>query len=119
MSTAIDGFKARRQELEDIIEIDYSSDNQDLHRNWPIVTASESKMNVDHSINKVTLSNTVTQSLNRNLIEKIITSHKPTDNNTLKVKDILVYNIPVFWMAENILQQLTLWGKPIDIQMKC
>ncbi|UZO20739.1 uncharacterized protein OCT59_013157 [Rhizophagus irregularis] len=136
MSAAMDGFKARRQELEDIVysdeidkmikddsEIDYSSDDQDLYRNWPIATTSRSKMDVNHLINKVISSNTVTQlvsdksksqlkqileksltdltkssnknnKLNKNLIEKVITGHKSTDDDTSKVRDILVYDVP-------------------------
>ena len=200
MSSAVDGFKARRKELEDIVdhvtkhretsskkskknrhkkkskkskhrsvidsdvdsdeiddfldkankddaEIEYSSDDRDSIRNRLIATSSGSKMDVDHPINTTTSSKTVIQSvpdkpqsqliqipeksitdstkssnknkkLNKHLIEKVITGHKPADDDTSRVRDILVYDIPVSWTAEYILQQLTLWGKPIDIQMK-
>ncbi|EXX60553.1 hypothetical protein RirG_178850 [Rhizophagus irregularis DAOM 197198w] len=110
--------------IKDDSEIDYSSDDQDLYRNWPIATTSRSKMDVNHLINKVISSNTVTQlvsdksksqlkqileksltdltkssnknnKLNKNLIEKVITGHKSTDDDTSKVRDILVYDVPV------------------------
>ncbi|CAB4433490.1 unnamed protein product [Rhizophagus irregularis] len=124
------------------------SEDRDLNINRSIVAASGSQSNVDHSANMdVTPIEPVVQSevvkstpqlkqipeksptdltkplnknkrSNKNLIEKVITGHKPTDDDTSKVRDILVYDVPVSWTAEHILQQLTLWGKPIDIQMK-
>lgn len=55
---------------------------------------------------------------NKREIQKVITGHKPTGDDTSRVRDILVYDVPVSWTAEHILQQLTLWGKPIDMQSK-
>ncbi|PKY58013.1 hypothetical protein RhiirA4_479553 [Rhizophagus irregularis] len=145
-SDEIDDFLDKANE--DDAAITYSSDDRDLITNWPIAIGSGSnKMDVDHSINTTTSSNTVIQSvpdkpqsqvkqipeksitdstkssnkknkLNKHLIKKVITGHKPADDDTSKVRDILVYDVPVSWTAEYILQQLTLWGKPIDIQMK-
>ncbi|PKY58109.1 hypothetical protein RhiirA4_549939 [Rhizophagus irregularis] len=124
------------------------SEDRDLNINRPIVAASGSQSNVDHSVNMevapiepvvqsdsekskpqlkqipeksstvLTKSSNKNKRSNKNLIEKVITGHKPTDDDTSKVRDILVYDVPVSWTAEHILQQLTLWGKPIDIQMK-
>ncbi|GBC23774.1 hypothetical protein GLOIN_2v1662849 [Rhizophagus irregularis DAOM 181602=DAOM 197198] len=132
---------------EEFAHLNFSSDDRDSNINRPIATASGSKMDVDHPINTNESSNTVLQSvpnkpqsqpiqipeksitdstkssnknkkLNKHLIEKVITGHKPADDDTSRVRDILVYDVPVSWTAEYILQQLTLWGKPIDIQMK-
>ena len=55
---------------------------------------------------------------NKNLIQKVITGHKPTDVGPSRVRDILVYDVPVSWTPEEILKQLTLWGKPITMQTK-
>jgi len=144
-SDEIDNFLDKANE--DYAEMGYSSDDRDSIRNRPIAAASGSKMDVDDSINTSALHNTVIQSvpdksqpqitqpqeksisdstkssnknkkLNKHLIEKVITGHKPADDDTSRVRDILVYDVPVSWTAEYILQQLTLWGKPIDIQMK-
>jgi len=46
---------------------------------------------------------------NKNLIQKVITGHKPTDVGPSRVRDILVYDVPVSWTPEEILKQLTLW----------
>ncbi|PKY56209.1 hypothetical protein RhiirA4_94978, partial [Rhizophagus irregularis] len=124
------------------------SDDRDLNTNRSIVAASGSQSNADHFTNmEITpiepvaqsdvvmpqpqlktipekSSTVLTKSSNKNkksknnLIEKVITGHKPADDDTSKVRDILVYDVPVSWTAEDILKQLTLWGKPIDIQMK-
>ncbi|CAB4436734.1 unnamed protein product [Rhizophagus irregularis] len=145
-SDEIDDFLDKANE--DDAAITYSSDDRDSYINRPIATTSGTQMDVDHSMNTTTPSNTVVQSvpdkpqsqllqkpeksitdstkssnkknnkLNKYLIEKVITGHKPTDDDTSRVRDILVYDIPVSWTAEYILQQLMLWGKPIDIQMK-
>ncbi|PKK58623.1 hypothetical protein RhiirC2_763297, partial [Rhizophagus irregularis] len=55
---------------------------------------------------------------NKNIIKQIITGHKPNDDDTSRIRDILVYDIPVSLTSEEILQQLTLWGKTISLQMK-
>lgn len=46
----------------------------------------------------------------------MLTGYRPDD--TSKVRDILVYDIPVFWTPEQILQYLTLWEKTISITSK-
>ncbi|RGB21957.1 hypothetical protein C1646_776925 [Rhizophagus diaphanus] len=56
--------------------------------------------------------------LNKVQVQNIITGHKPTDDDTLRVRDILVYDIPVSWTPEDILKQLMLWGKTISMQTK-
>ncbi|EXX63684.1 hypothetical protein RirG_150030 [Rhizophagus irregularis DAOM 197198w] len=55
---------------------------------------------------------------NKNLVKNVITGHIPTDDDTSRVRDILVYDIPVSWTPEDILKELTLWGKTISLQMK-
>ncbi|GBC14719.2 hypothetical protein GLOIN_2v1765605 [Rhizophagus irregularis DAOM 181602=DAOM 197198] len=41
-----------------------------------------------------------------------------TKSSNKKKKDILVYDISVSWTPEEILKQLTLWGKTISMQTK-
>ncbi|CAB4436722.1 unnamed protein product [Rhizophagus irregularis] len=119
-SDEIDDFLDKANE--DDAAITYSSDDRDSYINRPIATTSGTQMDVDHSMNTTTPSNTVVQSVpdkpQSQLLQKPEKSHKPTDDDTSRVRDILVYDIPVSWTAEYILQQLMLWGKPIDIQMK-
>uniref|UniRef100_U9ULD4 Uncharacterized protein n=1 Tax=Rhizophagus irregularis (strain DAOM 181602 / DAOM 197198 / MUCL 43194) TaxID=747089 RepID=U9ULD4_RHIID len=55
---------------------------------------------------------------NKNIIQQVITGIKPDDNGILQIRDILVYDVPVSLTPEEILQQLTLWGKTISLQMK-
>ncbi|CAB4420313.1 unnamed protein product [Rhizophagus irregularis] len=55
---------------------------------------------------------------NTNLVKNVITGHTPTDDDTSRVRDIMVYDVPVSWTPEDILKELTLWGKTISIQMK-
>ncbi|RGB21491.1 hypothetical protein C1646_787072 [Rhizophagus diaphanus] len=54
----------------------------------------------------------------KRILQKIITGHTPSEDDTSRVKDILVYDIPVSWTPEKILQQLTLWEKTISMQTK-
>ncbi|CAB4439651.1 unnamed protein product [Rhizophagus irregularis] len=101
------------------------SEDRDLNINWPIVAVSGSQSNVDHSVNMevapiepvvqsdiekskpqlkqipeksstdLTKSSNKNKRSNKNLIEKVITGHKPTDDDTSKVRDILVYDVPI------------------------
>ncbi|CAB4395177.1 unnamed protein product [Rhizophagus irregularis] len=45
---------------------------------------------------------------NKHLVQQAITGHIPTNEDTLQVRDILIYDIPVSWTPEEILKQLTL-----------
>ncbi|PKC55592.1 hypothetical protein RhiirA1_429486, partial [Rhizophagus irregularis] len=47
-----------------------------------------------------------------------ITGHKPDDDGTSQIRNILVYDVPVSLTPEEILQQLTLWIKTISLQTK-
>jgi hypothetical protein len=50
--------------------------------------------------------------------QKILTGHIPKDEGTRRVRDILIYDIPVSWSPEKILAELNLWGKTISIHCK-
>ncbi|UZO01374.1 uncharacterized protein OCT59_012475 [Rhizophagus irregularis] len=122
---------------EEFAHLNFSSDDRDSNINRPIATASGSKMDVDHPINTNESSNTVLQSvpnkpqsqpiqipeksitdstkssnknkkLNKHLIEKVITGHKPADDDTSRVRDILVYDVP--WVdMRNALDNQFVW----------
>ncbi|PKY55900.1 hypothetical protein RhiirA4_475734 [Rhizophagus irregularis] len=126
----------------------FSDDDREITIDRPITKVSGSQSHVDHSLLNVTpsdqsvpliidvtpLSQEDTQLKNKaddstkssnkkkksntNQIQNVITGHKPTDDDTSRVRDILVYDIPVSWTPEEILKQLTLWGKTISMQTK-
>uniref|UniRef100_U9SKC1 Uncharacterized protein n=1 Tax=Rhizophagus irregularis (strain DAOM 181602 / DAOM 197198 / MUCL 43194) TaxID=747089 RepID=U9SKC1_RHIID len=73
--------------------------------------------NVDQS-SKMEIITDTPKKLNKHLVQQAITGHIPTNEDTLRVRDILVYDILVSWMPEEILKQLTLWGKTISMQTK-
>ncbi|EXX50393.1 hypothetical protein RirG_271230 [Rhizophagus irregularis DAOM 197198w] len=75
------------------------------------------KQPVDNSSNLTKSSNKKKKS-NKNIIQQVITGHKPNDDDTSRIRNILVYDVPVSLTPEEILQQLTLWGKTISLQMK-
>ena len=52
------------------------------------------------------------------MAQNVITGHKPTDEDTSRVRDILVYDVLVSLTPEDILKELTLWGKTISLQAK-
>ncbi|EXX57302.1 hypothetical protein GLOIN_2v1469660 [Rhizophagus irregularis DAOM 181602=DAOM 197198] len=70
------------------------------------------KQPVDNSSNLTKSSNKKKKS-NKNIIQQVITGHKPDDDGTSRIRDILrlVYDIPVSLTPEEILQQLTLWER--------
>ncbi|CAB4426495.1 unnamed protein product [Rhizophagus irregularis] len=72
----------------------------------------------DNNLSNLTKSSNKKKKSNKNIIQQVITGHKPDDDGTSQVRDILVYDIPVSWMPEEILQKLTFWGNTISLQMK-
>ncbi|GBC32206.2 hypothetical protein GLOIN_2v1846149 [Rhizophagus irregularis DAOM 181602=DAOM 197198] len=62
------------------------------------------KQPVDNSSNLTKSSNKKKKS-NKNIIQQVITGHKPDDDGTSWIRDILVYDIPVSLTPEEILQQ--------------
>ncbi|EXX55912.1 hypothetical protein RirG_220850 [Rhizophagus irregularis DAOM 197198w] len=72
----------------------------------------------DNNLSNLTKSSNKKKKSNKNIIQQVITGHKPGDDGTSQVRDILVYNIPVSWTPEEILQKLTFWGNTISLQMK-
>ncbi|GET64409.1 hypothetical protein GLOIN_2v1834849 [Rhizophagus irregularis DAOM 181602=DAOM 197198] len=72
----------------------------------------------DNNLSNLTKSSNKKKKSNKNIIQQVITGHKPGDDGTSQVRDILVYDIPVSWTPEEILQKLTFWGNTISLQMK-
>ncbi|CAB4401864.1 unnamed protein product [Rhizophagus irregularis] len=62
----------------------------------------------DNNLSNLTKSSNKKKKSNKNIIQQVITGYKPGDDGTSQVRDILVYDIPVSWMPEEILQKLTL-----------
>uniref|UniRef100_U9U205 Uncharacterized protein n=1 Tax=Rhizophagus irregularis (strain DAOM 181602 / DAOM 197198 / MUCL 43194) TaxID=747089 RepID=U9U205_RHIID len=76
----------------------------------PMLQAISQSQNI---IMDLTKSSNKKKKSNKNLVQQVITGHIPTDDGTSRVRDILVYDILVSWTPEEILKQLTLWGKTI------
>ncbi|PKY33448.1 hypothetical protein RhiirB3_452340 [Rhizophagus irregularis] len=78
--------------------------------NTPLLQVISQSQNI---ITDSTKSSNKKKKSNKHLVQQVITGYIPTNEDTLRVRDILVYDIPVSWMLEEILKQLTLWGKTI------
>ncbi|PKY34386.1 hypothetical protein RhiirB3_454038 [Rhizophagus irregularis] len=83
--------------------------------NTPLLQTVPQSQNI---ITDSTKSSNKKKKLNKHLVQQAITGHIPTNEDTLRVRDILVYDILVSWTPEEILKQLTLWEKTISMQMK-
>ncbi|EXX50409.1 hypothetical protein RirG_271100 [Rhizophagus irregularis DAOM 197198w] len=51
-------------------------------------------------------------------VTHILTGYKESDDEREQVRDIIIYNIPYTWNVEEILGELTLWGKTIKLSLK-
>jgi hypothetical protein len=51
-------------------------------------------------------------------LEKIITGHLIPEDRKTKICDIMIYDIPIEWSYEKILNELTAWGTTISATVK-
>jgi hypothetical protein len=51
-------------------------------------------------------------------LEKIITGHPIPEDRRTKIRDIMIYDIPIEWSYEKILNELTAWGTTISATVK-
>jgi hypothetical protein len=51
-------------------------------------------------------------------LEKIITGHPIPKDRKTKIRDIMIYDIPIEWSYEKILNELTAWGTTISATVK-
>ncbi|EXX63094.1 hypothetical protein RirG_155530 [Rhizophagus irregularis DAOM 197198w] len=69
--------------------------------NMPLLQAIPQLQNI---IMDLTKSSNKKKKSNKHLVQQAITGHIPTNEDTLRVRDILVYYILVFWTPEKILK---------------
>jgi hypothetical protein len=51
-------------------------------------------------------------------LEKIITGHPIPEDRKTKIRDIMIYDVPIEWSYEKILNELTAWGTTISATVK-
>jgi hypothetical protein len=51
-------------------------------------------------------------------LDKIITGHPIPEDRRTKIRDIMIYDIPIEWSYEKILNELTAWGTTISATVK-
>ncbi|UZO08181.1 uncharacterized protein OCT59_028443 [Rhizophagus irregularis] len=60
---------------------------------------------VKQPVDNLTKSSNKKKKSNKNIIQQVITGHKPDDDGTSRIRNILVYDVPVSLTPEEILQQ--------------